>query len=267
MNNESTWRGLTVGQAARLVGVSIRTLHHWDTVDLVRPSERTWAGYRVYSNADVSRIHRVLVYRELGFPLAEIGRILDGSGNDDSSHLERQRDLLKTQIARLQNMAASVEQMLAATQGGIQMTPEEQAEIFGTDWDPDWAEEAKERWGDTPQWEESNKRAATRTTTEWSNIAADAEGLLAELADAKRQGVAAGSEEANALAEAHKASIDQHYACSYSMQVLLARMYMADSRFTQYYDSREPGLALWLQEAINANAAGHGVDVERAAWE
>ncbi len=69
--------GLTVGRAAALVGVSVKTLHHWDAIGLVCPSERTWAGYRVYSGDDVARIHRVLVYRELGFPLAEIGRILD----------------------------------------------------------------------------------------------------------------------------------------------------------------------------------------------
>ncbi|MFF7410277.1 MerR family transcriptional regulator [Streptomyces lydicus] len=68
--------GLTVGRTATLVGVSVKTLHHWDAIGLVYPSERTRAGCRVYSGDDIARLHRVLVYKELGFPLAAIG--LDG---------------------------------------------------------------------------------------------------------------------------------------------------------------------------------------------
>lgn len=61
--------GHTVGAVASLVGVTIRTLHHWDAIDLIRPSERTPGGYRLYSASDISRVHRVLFYRELGLPL------------------------------------------------------------------------------------------------------------------------------------------------------------------------------------------------------
>ena len=60
---------LTVGEAARLVGVSVRTLHHWDALGLAVPSGRTWSGYRLYSPDDVARLQQVLVYRETGMPL------------------------------------------------------------------------------------------------------------------------------------------------------------------------------------------------------
>ena len=82
---------LTVGQVAGLVGVSVRTLHHWDEIGLVVPSARSWAGYRLYGPDDVARIHRVLVYRETGMTLAEVARVLDDPGADAEAHLVRQR--------------------------------------------------------------------------------------------------------------------------------------------------------------------------------
>ena len=70
---------LTVGAVARLVGVTVRTLHHRDEIGLVRPSARAWSGYRLYDAADIARIHRVLVYREVGMPLARIAEVLEPS--------------------------------------------------------------------------------------------------------------------------------------------------------------------------------------------
>ncbi|MEU5210938.1 MerR family transcriptional regulator [Streptomyces sp. NPDC020742] len=259
--------GLTVGRTAALVGVSVKTLHHWDGIGLVHPSERTWAGYRVYSGEDIARLHRVLVYRELGLPLAEIGRILDDPHADARGHLRRQRSQLVERISRLQKMVGAVDRMLEASTTGMQLTPEEQIEIFGTDWQPAWVEEAEDRWGDTAQWAQYAERAAGTTPEGWKEIAAATDALNADLAAAQRTGVAPGSDAANALAERHRALISRYFDCTHAMQACLGRMFTDDPRFAGYFDAIAPELASWLREVIFANAKAHGVDPESARWE
>ena len=80
----------TVGAVAALTGVSVRTLHHYDHIGLVVPSVRTPAGYRGYTDADIERLHLVLVYRSVGMPLEEIRALLDDSSADVLEHLRRQ---------------------------------------------------------------------------------------------------------------------------------------------------------------------------------
>ena len=107
-------RELTVGVVAGMVGVSIRTLHHYDQIGLVVPSGRTPAGYRVYDDTDVERLHQVLTYRELGFSLEQIATLLDDPDVDPMGHLETQRELLTERIDRLLRMVASLEEMMNA---------------------------------------------------------------------------------------------------------------------------------------------------------
>ncbi|TCW23887.1 MerR family transcriptional regulator [Dietzia cinnamea] len=259
--------GLTVGAAAALVGVSVRTLHHWDRIGLARASGRTWSGYRVYDDDDIARLHRVLVYRELGFPLAEIGALLDDPAVDERAHLSRQRRLLVERISHLQEMVSAVDRLKEAIDVNAPLTPEDRAEIFGTDWDPNWQDEAAERWGDTPQWEQSQQRTAKMGKEEWKRVKAETESLNADLAAAKRAGVDPGSAEAAALVERHRASISRFYDCSRSMQVLLARMYRQDERFAQTYEALEPGLTDWIVAAVEADARAHGVDPDTATWD
>src|ERR1700754_394820 len=144
--------GLTVGAAASLVGVTVRTLHHWDTIGLVRPAGRAPRGYRVYAAAASARIHRVLLYRELGLPLDRIGGVLDDPAPDPAAPLQEQRAQLMDRIARLHRMVDAVDRMIDAADRGILLSPEEQVAIFGTEWRPEWAEQARERYGHTPQW-------------------------------------------------------------------------------------------------------------------
>lgn len=258
---------MTVGAVAALVGVSVRTLHHWDQIGLVRPTGRTFADYRVYSSADITRIQRVLVYREAGFPLAEVGRLLDDPDLDEAAHLRRQRELLVERIAHLQEMVSAVDTMMEAVSMKSKLTPAEKAEIFGKDWQPGYETEAEERWGDSPQWAQSQQRAAALSKEDWQQVKAEGDALDSDLAQALRDGVEPGSAEANALAERHRASIEQFYDCTYSMQVCLGKMYLGDPRFTQRYEDIQPGLAQWLYDAIAANAKAHGVDPDTAVWE
>ncbi|QRP44788.1 MerR family transcriptional regulator [Amycolatopsis sp. FDAARGOS 1241] len=260
--------GLTVGRAAALVGVSVKTLHHWDAIGLVRPSERTCAGYRVYSGDDVARVHRVLVYRELGFPLAQIGRLLDDPAVDAHAHLHRQRTELVERIERLQTMVSAVDTMLAATKSGLQLTPEQQVEIFGSDWHPEWAGEAEDRWGDSPQWAQYAERAATMSPADWEKIAAEVEQLNSDLATARTAGITPGSPEANALAERHRATMAVYFDCPHARHVCLGRLLSSpEEGFAEYYGKLAPDLASWLRDAINANAEAHGVDPATATWD
>ena len=165
---------MKVGEVARLVGISVRTLHHYDDIGLVVPSDRTPKGYRSYSAADVERLHRVLTYRELGFALDDIATLLDDPTVDAMAHLQRQRDLLDERIDRLHRMAAAVDKMMEAKKMGIQLTPDEQREVFGDDWLGDeYAGEAEERWGDTEAWKQSQERTGSGSRpnpTPWTRI-------------------------------------------------------------------------------------------------
>lgn len=259
--------GFAVGRTAALVGVSVKTLHHWDTIGLVRPGARTWAAHRLYSGDDIARIHRVLVYRELGFSLAEIGRILDDPAADARDHLRRQRSQLAERISRLQKTLGAVDRMLEASKPGIRLSPEEQVAIFGDDWQPAWVGEAEDRWGDSAQWAQYAERAAGMTPDDWRDIAAVTDALHTDLAAAGRAGVVPGSDEANALAERHRASIATYFDCTHAMHACLGRMYVGDAGYTAFYDGLAPGLTLWLRDVIFANAAARGVDPHTAKWE
>lgn len=238
----------SVGQSAEILGVTVRTLHHWDAMGLVRPSGRTYAGYRRYSHSDLQRAQHALIYRETGMSLAQIGELLD-SGTPVAEHLQRQRDLLTERLGRLHPTVA------------------EKAEILGSSWSPDYDAEAAERWGETKEWALSQQRQASLTKEDWRRVKTELEELEARLAEAMRRGVAPGSPEANELAEAHRANISQWFDVSHAQQVLIARGYVADPRFRAHYDERAEGLADWLKAVIEANAAAHGVDPEAARWQ
>ena len=271
MTETTVHEDLTVGRVADLVGVSVRTLHHWDAIGLVRPSGRSWSGYRLYDAEDVARIHRVLVYRELGLALAQIGEILDDPSVDPREHLQRQRTLLEERIRRLERTAHAVDEMIERTdmthENGMRLSAEEQARIFGADWDPAYQDEARERWGGTEAWKQSAARTREWGPEQWQQVKDELETVESALADALARGIAPGSEEANALAERHRATIARHYDCTRSMQVVLARMYTEDPRFAAHYDERAEGLAAWLRAVIEENARVHGVDPQTAAWE
>ncbi len=258
--------GLTVGAAASHVGVTVRTLHHWDAIGLVRPSGRTSGGYRLYSAADVARIHRVLIYRELGLPLDDIGELLDAPTVDMTVPLRQQRAQLLDRISRLRAMVDAVDRMIEAASAGILLSAEEQVAIFGQRWKPSLVAGARDRWGDTAQWVQYAERAAGMTPEDWRQIAVSVATLEDDLAAAKRAGVRPGGAEANALAERHRASIGAYFDCTPSMHVCLGRKYAADPGFAAYFDAIEPGLAGWLRDIIDANARDRGIDPDSATW-
>src|ERR1043165_1599062 len=104
-----TW---TVGEVAALAGVTVRTLHHYDRIGLLPPSDRTAAGYRSYTEADLLRLQRILAYRELGFGLDDIAALLDDPASDPLEHLRRQHGLVLERMERLQQVAAVLEKTM-----------------------------------------------------------------------------------------------------------------------------------------------------------
>ncbi|PWK71850.1 DNA-binding transcriptional MerR regulator [Streptomyces sp. CG 926] len=245
----------SVGQVAGFAAVTVRTLHHYDEIGLLSPSGRSHAGHRRYDDADLDRLQRILFYRELGFPLDEVAVLLDDPETDQREHLRRQHALLTDRIDRLQQMAKAVEHAMEAKKMGINLTPEEKFEVFG-DFDPDeHAEEAQRRWGGTDAYKESARRTASYTKEDWQRVQAQAEGINRRFADLLASGAPAECEEAMDLAEEHRGWINgSYYFCTYEVHTCLGEMYVADERFTQYYEAVRPGLAVYVRDAILANA-------------
>jgi MerR family transcriptional regulator, thiopeptide resistance regulator len=251
--------GYSIGQVAALAGVSVRTLHHYDDVGLLTPTGRTPAGYRRYDDADLARLRDVLSYRELGFSLEQVRSILDDPRADPASHLRNQYRLVRERIARLEQVLGHLEKLMEAQHMGINLTPEEQLEVFGENWPGDeYAAEAEQRWGDTDAWRQSQQRTSAMSKDDWLAVKAETEALEAELAAAMTDGVAPTDQRAMDLAERHRLAIERFYDVSYEMHRGLAEMYVADPRFTRHYDDRAPGLAQWLRDAIVANSERHG---------
>jgi len=249
----------TVGELARLAGVTVRTLHHYDRIGLVQPSERTSAGYRSYDVRDLDRLQQVLVYRELGFPLEEVATLLDDPGADPAAHLRRQHGLLRERLTRTQAMVAAVEKEMEARQMGISLTPEERFELFGDGFSDEYQAEAEERWGDTDAWAQSQRRTAAYTKDDWARIKAEADDVERRFAGALATGVPADAAPAMDLAEEHRQHISRwFYDCPPEMHAGLGRMYVADPRFTAHYDDVAPGLAQYVSTALQANAARQG---------
>ena len=122
---------LTVGRVAELAGITVRTLHHYDQIGLVRPSARTVAGYRAYSAEEVERLREVLAYRRLGFGLREIADLVGDPASDAAGHLRRLRGLLLEQRDRAGAMITAIDKELEARAVGRETTPEEQLKPFG----------------------------------------------------------------------------------------------------------------------------------------
>jgi len=93
----------TVKEIAKLSHISVRTLHHYDAIGLLKPTEITEAGYRLYDDAALERLYLILLFREIGFPLKEIQGILDAPDFDRNRVLEQQVELLKAKVSHLQN--------------------------------------------------------------------------------------------------------------------------------------------------------------------
>ena len=243
----------TVGQLAALAHVTVRALHHYDEIGLVRPSQRTSAGYRLYGDRDVMRLQQVLVFRELGVPLDEIATAID-EATDRAALLRKHRSALVDRRTRIDAMLAAVDAALGALEKGNAMQPSDVKKMFEGFNPEDHEEEARERWGNTEAYKESARRTKQYGKPEWEAIRREGEAIYARLAELMRQGAAAGDPAVQAAVEDHRLHIDRwFYPCSKQMHHGLGEMYVADARFTANLDKVAPGFAKFLRDAIAAS--------------
>lgn len=246
---------ITIGDVARLAGITVRTLHHYDQIGLLAPTERRPNGYRGYSNDDISRLQQILAYRELDLGLDEIARILDEPA-DMAQALGQARRRVEGRLARLTRIAASLDAALQSEMKGTPMTPEEKLEAFG-DFDPEeFADEAADRWGGTDAYEESARRTAAYTSADWKRQADETDEIYQELLALMAGGISADSPEAAALVDAHRESITKwFYECTPEIHTGLGAMYVADERFRSSINVSGDGLAEYLSAAIESRYA------------
>jgi DNA-binding transcriptional MerR regulator len=246
---------LTVGQVAEQFDVTVRTLHHYDEIGLLVPSERTPAGYRLYDGRDITRLQHVVVYRRLGFALEEIALLLDDPTADVGEHLRRQREAVMSRLDEMRDLVTAIDQALEKEMSGIKLTREEQKELFGDGFSDDYADEAEQRWGDTEGYQESQRRASEYTKEQWQQIKTEGDANIEELAAAMNDGEPAASERAMAAAEQHRLLIEKWFnPVPYPMHKGMSDLYVTDPRFTKTYEDLAPGLAEYVRDAIHANA-------------
>lgn len=250
----------TVGGAAAIAKVSVRTLHHYDEIGLLVPSERSGSGYRLYSVGDLERLHQILLFRELGFALPDIRRIMLDPAFDRGEALRVQRSLLVEKARRTEAMLEAIDAALAAGEGGTTVTEEELRGMFGElfdGFDPaDYEDEVKERWGETDAYAQSTARTKRYTKADWKRFGAESGAVTAEFIALMDAGRAPDSPEAIAVAGRHHAHLEKwFYDCSPQMYAGLARMWVDDDRFTKNIDKAREGLAAYQSAAAQAWAA------------
>jgi DNA-binding transcriptional MerR regulator len=246
--------GLTVGDLARMAQTTVRALHHYDAIGLLRPSGRSLAGYRLYSSADEERLRAILAFRAAGVGLAAIPALMEGERGE---LLARQIEAIDERMARLSAQRELLMRMKDRDGMGIDLTPEEYYDLFGESDPAQYTEEVQERWGETDAFAESRRRTAEYSAADWAAAQEDARAVEQEFLACLDEEVPPDALRAAAAAVAHREAISRwYYSCSPEMQIGLAEMYVADPRFRDHYDRQRPGLAQYVRDAIVAAAGG-----------
>ena len=230
---------MTVKEVSILTGVSVRTLHHYDAIGLLKPALVSEAGYRMYDSDSLSRLQTILLYRELMFPLKEIKAILDSPGFDRRAALKDQLDLLTMQRSRLDRIIALARKI--HDEGDSNMN----FDAFDTKEFDAYKAEAKARWGDTAAYAQYEKRG---------NPAAG-DGLMDVIAQiAALRPLDPASAEAAAKVRALQAYITANfYDCTDQILAGLGQMYTGDERFKKNIDKHAgEGAAEYVSTAIAA---------------
>ena len=230
---------LSIGEAAALLGVSVRTLRHYDQIGLVSPAEVGENGYRYYDRPALALLQQVLFYRELGFALKEIKPLLQAPGDTQHRALLAHRRLLELKKQQLEEQLRLVDHTI----GGTTMTKPKitQADIDAVK--ETYAQEAKERWGHTEAWKESQRRQPA------DNAMAQAEAIFA--AFAALRGADPGDGAVQALVRDWQAHITaNYYTCTPQILSGLGKMYVCDERFRANLDKHGEGTAQLVSDAI-----------------
>lgn len=238
---------MKIGELSQLAGVSVRTLHHYDAIGLLCPQEQTACGYRLYSQQDMDSLQDILLFKELGFPLAEINKIIRDPSFDRLAALQTQRELMQSNQAHLEAVLITLETTIRHMKGEIMMSDKEK---FDFNHNP-YEQEARDRWGDKAV-DESNRRLNSKTTQEMNVLQTDIASAFTRLAAIRHTDPRA-PEAQKAIGEWFR-TLNTMGAYTKEAFAGLGRMYVDDVRFTKNIDKYGDGLAKFLCDAMQAYA-------------
>ncbi|WP_019423462.1 MerR family transcriptional regulator [Paenibacillus sp. OSY-SE] len=242
-----------VKEVANLVGISVRSLHHYDEIGLLKPDTVTPAGYRLYSDDNLATLQQVLFFKEIGFSLEDIKQIL-GQPNFDRKHaLQVHRELLLKKKERIEDIIRTVDRTITSLEGGIVMKKKEMFEGFDMAeieaHQRKYAEEAREKYGRDVV-DCTMERTSKYANDDWAAIMASQAAIYNKLIAAMEQGPADPQVQA-AVGEWRRHITNNFYDCTLDIFRGLGDLYIADDRFTKSIDQYQSGLAQFMREAMH----------------
>jgi DNA-binding transcriptional MerR regulator len=231
-------------EVTRLAGISSRTLRHYDHIGLLRPADVGAGGTRHYDRDQLLRLQHILVLRELGLALPEIAEIVDGD-TDVVETLRRHHGRLLAESDRLRELAATVARTIDEHEGGVPVGATEMFDGFAGD---PYAAEARERWGDVAR--EAQERAAAWSPAEKQDFLAELERVNELFAELLRAGARPDDPAVQAVVARHHAWMSRSWRPNREGYLCVGRLYVDDERFTANIDRTQPGLAVFLRDAI-----------------
>ena len=234
----------TVKEVSDLTGVSVRTLHHYDAIGLLKPTRVTEAGYRLYDDTALERLQSILLFRQLQFTLKEIRDILDAPCFDPMQALSQQIHLLELQRQHLDKLISHARKIQTTGVFTMDFSTFDTAEI------DQYTAEAKAKWGKTEAWQEFQEKTAGQSPAELQSTGDALMDIFAELGAIRCQSPA--SQEAQALVAKLQAFITQHYYnCTKQILQGLGQMYIAGDSMTENIDrAGGKGTAQFAHDAI-----------------
>ena len=219
----------TVAQVSKLTGVSVRTLHHYDEIGLLKPAQVTEAGYRLYDDASMGRLHAILLLKELQFSLKEIRDILDSPGFDPMQALQQQIELLELQKQHLEGLISHAREIQKS--GVIPMD----FSSFNTEKLDRYAAQAKETWGKTEAYKEFESKTAGKTQAQQQETGDKLMDIFREFGKIRHLSPAA--PEAQVLVSQLQNFItENYYTCTKQILFGLGQMYAAPGEMNENID-------------------------------
>ena len=239
---------LKIREFARLTGVSVRTLHFYDEIGLLKPSSvDEQNGYRFYDEQTLMRMQEILFYRELNFSLKEIRMILSSPDYDKQNALKEQKHLLTLKKERLERIILSLDSAMKGEIVNMNVFDNSEFEEKRNE----YAKEAREKWGDTAAYKEYAEKTADYSEDKHKQVNSAMDERIAEFADCKRNGFAPESQKTQALVKKWQDFItENYYTCTKEILVGLGEMYVADERFQKNIDRHGDGTAQFMSDAI-----------------
>lgn len=241
---------LHIREFAKLTGVSVRTLHYYDEIGLLKPcSVDEQNGYRLYDEQSLQRMQEILFYRELDFPLKSISEILSSPDYDKQTALREQKHLLILKKERLERLINALDSAMKGENMSMNVFDNSEFEAQREK----YAKEAKEKWGGTAAYKESAEKTANYDKDKWKEINNGMNDIIGEFAECARSGAKPSDPSAQALVKKWQDHISEnYYACTKEILAGLGEMYTADERFKENIDKQGEGTAVFMSEAIKA---------------